>query len=331
MSADTTTLANALRPAVDNIPTIARFHNLSLPSKMREAAVIAGVGDIDKPGTGANAMWNIIRGNGNTSRQTFTEGTAAPGAGNQTDAQATLGWIWFRIMCGITGIAEDVARGASYYTDATYGEAGMYGETALGLRDLFDLVTTTFLGSATHGLLAAVDDGTTTVTYANNNRVALADLRSYVEPGGGVAVTYAGMNNVREALADTPRGQPANAWFVPENQRSAVSAIIGIGAAASLVRFTAGQATAGGALVDAGYGISSMAFDGVPIYSLPGMSTTNILALTMQHWEFRNIRELREDPQPLIGDQRKLSQWSTGLTMVCKSTRHQAKYTNLLA
>ena len=69
------------------------------------------------------------------------------------------------------------------------------------------LVNTTFLTSATHGLAAAIDDGSSTVIYGNLSRLLLTDLQAAVVNLGGGAVALANLTTLEQTMADQPHGE----------------------------------------------------------------------------------------------------------------------------
>lgn len=322
MAADTTSLANLIRPVVRGEPTSVKWSNKQFLAMMADAKMRAAAGPFDMMSQGGTQLqWNILRGTGNSATQIFTEATATPAAGQQTWVRGALNWIGFRTIVQWSGFAVDDLRSANFLTGAEYGEAGGFGEIPEGLNDLADLTNTTFLGNANNGLLVFVDDGTNIAVVAGLNRLTNTDLAGALTPVGG-ALTLAALSDLDEELSDNDIGQEPDAWFMPLNQRTNLARLLGTEATTSLVRFMAPQA--GGAVaLDGGYNKAAFSYMGKPVYGVPDMTDTVICGLKMKFWYHVTHRPIQVKELPAEGDVARRLQISTRSTLFCEQFRAQ--------
>lgn len=334
MAADTTSLAPLIRPQVEDVPTIVKYSHegpSSFLGRMAEAALRAGHGGFDlfRP-AGNTHGWEIQRGLGNSSAEIFTEAGAIAAAGQQTWLTASLAYIAFRVHVQVSGFAMDDVTGLGGYLDQSqYGAAQLLGEEPGAMADLFNLINDTNVGSTSNGVLAANDSGANTPTYAGYNKTVLTDLASQLTAVGGV-LTIAAMDNMIEALSDNPIGARPDAIFMPWNQATNYSNLVGPGAATSLVRYIAPEA-GGSARLDAGFNAQLLQHGDIPIYAVPVMTDTVILFHRMQYWHVVTHRPIQRKILPNDADIAAREQLSTRLTLVCKSTRRQGKLTGVTA
>jgi len=320
-------LANLTPPQVSPDLAIARWTNSHFLGGLDLAAQVAGVGTIVEEFRGGDTyQWDVERGAGNTSAQPFDETTPTPAPGSQTYARGTLPYLGFRAFISVTHSAIESQAGGSYIAGADYGRAGLYGELPGAVRDVVHLVNTTFLTSATHGLAAAIDDGSSTVIYGNLSRLLLTDLQAAVVNLGGGAVALANLTTLEQTMADQPHGEQPDVWFMPPNQAGRIFNIVGGPSATSFIRFNASDAASGP--LDAGWKRHDQAFAGKPVIEIPNMVNTEIYAVPMREIKMITPGVLATFDQPAVGETAALQMIRTRLVIVYKNTRKLGKINN---
>lgn len=332
MAADTTSLALRIAPVVEGTLTVARWRNTSFLSRLRDACIRAGAPDPDVMGrAGDDFRWLIERGNGNTSVSQFVEGEGAPNAGEQTYAQGVLNYLNFWGTAQITRIALEALQGSDYLQGPEFAEEQLKGEVPGLIADLLHLMNTVFLGSTTNGILAMCDDGVNIPNYAGYSRITLADLAGAGINAAG-ALANADFSDLREQMADDPRGQEADFYLGPENQYTNMWRISGSReSTASDIRYMAETLANGANPIDAGLGLSAQGFNSRPFYGIPGFNDSSIVGVVARHVKIVNKRPLRLDPQTANGDIAARVLASTRATPVYLSTRHAGRIYALTA
>lgn len=207
-----------------------------------------------KPSVGDTSYRWKIHDSGNDSVEIFTEGQGQPTAGVQSFQNAAVAWTYFRFMVQITGHAVDALK--SRWVD--HEDA----EVMLGMNDLVDLMTTSFMGS-TYGLTLAVDYGS---SYAGITRNGSASYFESTETAHNAALTTDALIDLRETCRDNDKGQRGPArWIMSLNQES------------NLYRLQGPHVISNSNPSDKLPGISSQTIAGEPVYALPDWDDNTIV------------------------------------------------------
>ncbi|HEY6017962.1 MAG TPA: hypothetical protein VIU16_14340 [Gaiellaceae bacterium] len=227
------------------------------------------------PLSGADPMqWNITYA-GNGSAQTYVESQAAPLAGKQSYARASLGCFHTEVVAGYSGHVADQVRNGGVYQDP------IQNELAKGIEDLFVQVESTLVGStADQGVQSIIDGGDTYAGLAPGTYTSWKSLETAV--GGALAVSTF-EDNLETAALSPYLSQPTD-WFMPANQITNYNRLVGTGATTSLYR---GNLPMAGGTNDIGmmpgnYLQGQTSYNGAPIHLISGLTTTVILALDMR-------------------------------------------------
>lgn len=325
MGADTTSLSTLVRPQVEEQPSIVMYTNNSFLPAMKSLGMSEG------PASGDTAYrWKVIRGTGNSSVETFTEGQALASSGSQSWIEAALSWVYFRAHVQMTGHARDALR-SHYVGDAYLGN--LAGEVKYAIDNITDLMTTTFLGTGSNGLQLAIDNAG---TYANVNRSTYSDWGSH-ETALSAALTVASMTAEVEALRDNDianSGTRYDAAVMPVNQITNYVALGGVEnstAGARLVRYIAEPGK--GPHMDVGWDDTGVTFMGKPVVGCGDLTDTVILFLcnVSDDWFLRHIRPLESKELAISDDSAAKLQLSVGSAFGCRNPRRQAKLTGVTA
>lgn len=144
---------------------------------------------------------------GNNSVEIYTEGQAQLPAGNQVYADCAVDYLAFRFMTQVTGHARAALR--SNWIPA------IEEEQTLGLRDLIDLITTTYMAS-TYGIEAGV---AATGSYAGQTRGSITWFESLVT-AVNASLALSDIEDMLEAMKDNERGRVPSMLFGPVNQET---------------------------------------------------------------------------------------------------------------
>lgn len=143
-----------------------------------------------------NIQWKVNYA-GNSSVGSYSENENFGTAGEQAYTTALMEWKLNKVVIQVSGLAQAVSEGPNSIIDATTTE------TEQGIRDLTRNINLQTLsdgvgnlngvnpalnaaGKNITGIQAAIDDGSSVVTYANIDRTANLWWRSYVLRNGGV-------------------------------------------------------------------------------------------------------------------------------------------------
>lgn len=326
MGADTTSLSTLIRPVVSEQPSVAMYTNNSFLPAMQAL----GMKEADQLGDNY-VRWKVLRGTGNSSVETFTEGMGIASAGSQSWVEAYLAWVYTRAHVQMSGHARDAMRSA-YLGDAYLGQFA--GEVKYAVDNMMDNYTNALLGTGANGVQLAIDSAG---TYAGINRSTYSDWGSGETAVSGV-LTVAAMTAAVEALRDNDianTGTRFDAVVMPVNQITNYAALVGPenGTAANrLVRYVAqpGQVAPH---IDLGWDDTGLTFMGKPIVGVPDLTDTVVLFLCNipDDWFLTYTRRLETKELAITDDSAANLQVSFGAAFGCRNTRRQYKLTGVTA
>jgi hypothetical protein len=172
-------------------------------------------------GNTSHGIPQIIAANG--SAQVYIEDQALPDAGYQQTIKPAASFKHFRTVCRVTGHAR---RGqwrnwGEEAAPAVYG--GMDIEVTKAKEDLVDLLNTTFMANATHGIVGIVDDDTT--NYYDTSRSTYTTLKSYVKTASA-ALSAALLDRLLQETYNQPYGGRIQLLLMAPAQARKYSAIV---------------------------------------------------------------------------------------------------------
>lgn len=253
----------------------------------------------------------------------FSEGAAAPAAGNQSYLDATGAWRYFRVIVQVTGHAQDRLRSGNAVSG--FGPA-LAEEMSRGQRDLVHLVTTSLLDTSAGGIQGIVD---------NSGTVYGIDRSTYtwwqsVETAVGGALTLNNLQTLSTDIRNQPRrGKPDLLIAAPNQLQNYINLVTnGTNTLASIVRAAPASQTIGN--LDIGYAPTAVAFQGAPIVEMPNLTNTVWLMLDSRWWQIKRIRDIQVKPLSNVGDE-DTYQISTALNLCCRNPYLQGKLTGVTA
>lgn len=328
MAATTTTLSTLVRPVVSETDaTIVKYTNRQFFQVMRAIGLQENI----PMSMGDSAFrWKVIRGTGNSSVETYSEGQAAAASGSQSVVEAASSYIYFRVVAELTGHAADQLK--SHYLGTDYAPQALGGEIKNGIDDLDDLAATTFLGTGASGLELAIDAAG---TYSGLSRTTYSDWGSEENAVSGV-LTVASMTLLHEELEDNDRGATVTACLMPRNQLTNYAALVGAenGTAADrLVRYVS---QGGAPQLDVGFMTTGLTINGTPIYGVQDMTDTVVAMLDTTDrngWAYITQRpiQIADKTAGSNSDAYAVKHVTMASTMVCRNPRKQGKLTAVTA
>lgn len=257
-------------------------------------------------GGDTNVRWKVNSA-GNDSVETFNEGDGQPDAGNQSYVSAAVPPQYFRAMLQITGHARDALRSAWFNSIAE--------ETLQAMRDIIDLITTTFM-SGTNGLETMVDSST---TYAGIARGS-AGYHESTETAVSAALSVEDLEDLLETIEDNDKGGKPTHIFGPRNQVTNFSRLSGT------------PYVQNGDPNDKGQHLISTSFAGRPFIGLPDFTNTVIAMLDMRpgHFMMKVHRPWSVKDMGPSGDS-DVMQLSYACIPICKQPKFQGKLTGVTA
>jgi hypothetical protein len=259
--------SSLVRENVQGAPGDIAFRRTDLLNFLRAKGAV-------RPWSGANpTQWNLVTA-ANGSAEVYAEGQAAPVAGRQTYARASLAPFYARIVCGYSGHVADQVRNGGVYVDP------MALELEKGTADLFKKVEDTLVGSvADQGVQSIIDGGD---TYAG---IAPGSVTSWkaLETAVGGALSFAVLEDNIELAALTPYLSQPTDILAPFNQITNYVRLAGSSATTSLMRF-APPAAGGSAdlgMTPGGLLQGQVSWNGMPFHGISGLTSTVILMLDM--------------------------------------------------
>lgn len=308
------TLANLARPNVAGEAVDLLFRKTDLVDLLRSAGRV-------RDGQGPTPYkWNVITGS-NASVEVFSEGQPPPNAGRQSFEQASLGAFYIRGVAGETGHARDNRAKGGFYQDP------FALESMLAQADLFKKLEDELVGSTQDRGIAAIIDATG--TYASISQASVASWAS--EENGSIGTL--GVDDLEDlyeeltsaTVSSVPRGAMPTHVLMPTNQITNYARTVGPAASTSLVRFQGGQAMDLGSTRPA-----MLAFNGMPIVPVRGMTTTEIYMIDVSGIELLVHRDLTVDP--IVGNPEESKfQLSFAVAVKVEKRNHHGKLTGVTA
>lgn len=251
--------------------------------------------------------------------EVFVENQAMGANSKRNLAQASLSPFYLRVPVAVTGhVLDQIAAGGTF-------EDVAQGELANGVKDLFELMESSLLGSTQDRGIASIVDATG--TYAGLAAGTYAAWAS-AETAVGGAMTAAVMQDGHETLRAAPHNTRATVILLPPNQMTNYTAVMGPAASSTPSRVQLPQS----APYDIGLLRAPPTFNGIPLFEISGMTSTEIywLDLTDEGVTFQTIRPLRVEPLAKTNDN---SQWqvSIGGALKVKNRRKHLKLTGVNA
>lgn len=268
--ATTTTAANAIEQVVQSDVVRGIFTNDAFWGIFRQET---------SPGD-TNYRWNLLT-NGITG-QTRVEGDPYSAVDANAYSRPILAYRLYDSSFRVTDHLLAALKG---------GQAQYFGAVALELTEALngvrDAVMTQWLGSSGEGWELAVDS---TGTYANLAHNTTTGWDSQ-EDAINAALSYAALDDLREELRNVERRGRPNALFCAENQISNYTRLSGPGVRTT---FTL-NADAKGNNFDPGAARDGVSFGGIPIYSVPDMTTTVWIMTQIENWMILNHERVAGD------------------------------------
>jgi hypothetical protein len=263
---------------------------------------------------GQPQQWNIVT-TANSASEVFSEGAAAPVAGKQAYAQASLSPFYARVIAGYSGHVADNQRAGGMWIDP------IQDAIVKGTADLWKKVEDTIVGStADQGIQSVVDAGDTYAGLAPGSYSTHASIETAV--GGALSFTVLEDNIETGALA---MAKPTHI-LAPHNQLTNYIRLAGASAATSNVRYTPGTKDFG-----TGSAIDNLSYNGMPLVGISGLTTTVILMLDMtSDFAFEIFRDVEIKPLSSANDDTSV-QISVAGALVCKVRRAHIKLTGVTA
>jgi len=274
---------------------------------------ISGIFPIAPPQGGTSQNWPVRTAVG--AAEAFSEGQVAPSPASNTYTTATQSPAYFRIVLQITGHTLDAAKGDGEIVTIVEREVSDK------VRSMRDLINTTMLGSSHLGTI--VDSST---TYAGVNRSTYSGWQSS-ESAVSAALSASALEDMVEDLLDADRGASYEDLMIlmPPNQVTNYLRLAGWSGNAVVQPTT----LTGGAF-DASFHRFQASFQGIPIISVPDMTTTEIYCIDRRSWEWYIHRPLKIEEKPAQDDSY-LWHLTCGLMLRCFEPHRQAKLTGVTA
>lgn len=251
--------------------------------------------------------------------EVFVENQAMGANSKRNLAQASLSPFYLRVPVAVTGhVLDQIAAGGTF-------EDVAQGELANGVKDLYELLESSLLGSTQDRGIASIVDATG--TYAGLAAGTYAAWAS-AETAVGGAMTAAVMQDGHETLRAAPHNTRATVILLPPNQMTNYTAVMGPAASSTPSRVHLPQS----APYDIGLLRAPPTFNGIPLFEISGMTSTEVywLDLTDEGVTFQTIRPLRVEPLAKTNDN---SQWQVSIAgaLKVKNRRKHLKLTGVNA
>ena len=255
----------------------------------------------------------------NGSAEVYVEDQNVPDPGYQQVITAGASFKHFRVFTRVTGhLRRQVgADWDSQSWPGAYGGSDV--EMAKAKEDLVDLVNTTFLGTAAHGVQGIIDAST---AFYDQSRSTYTALKSY-EKAGSAALSAALMDRLVHETYNAPYGGRIQLLLMPPAQARKYSALIH----GKLALPSAGDAAGSGAAM-------LPPWAGIPALEVRDLAATVILGLSGldSAWFF-----VVHEPAPGgisilpygVQADAKINQISTAGALICTQPNAQGKLTTL--
>jgi hypothetical protein len=256
----------------------------------------------------------------NDSAQVYIEDQALPDAGYQQTIQPKASFKHFRVVTRVTGHARRRQRRTWDEVNAPGVFGGVDIETMKAKQDLLDIVNTTFMANAIHGIVGIVDDDTT--AYYDTSRSTYTSLKSYVKTASA-ALSAALLDRLLQETYNQPYGGRIQMLLMAPAQARKYSAIVH-GKVNPLARTDV-----------AGAGIASVPpYGGVPGVVVRDLSATVILGLSGMDtdWFYLNNEPAAGGIDIKMispGSDAMVDQISTSGALICTAPQRQGKLETL--
>lgn len=273
MPATITTAAPFIRPNVQNPAVDSVFRGTDLIN------VLASEGRIVSAQGSSPFKWNTYTA-ANATAAIFSEGDALSTFGNQTSVQASQPAFYVRAAGSISGhLRDNIIKGGTY-------EDVRQAELDLAIADMYKFFEDSLVGSVTDVGIASIIDSTT--VYAGIDPAVNTAWASYEDNLAG-ALTVTAMQNLYENVVNTPYGAtPTHFLMNPGQVTNYINASGAPGSANSAYRIVPG---AQGGAFDSGVVMPLVTFNGLPVVSVRGLSTTEVYAIDISKLELLIHRE----------------------------------------
>jgi hypothetical protein len=284
---------------------------------------LASQGRVRKWMGGAPQKWNLCTA-ANGSAETYVEGQAAPVAGKQTYAQASLSPFYARVVAGYSGHVADQVRQGGVYVDP------IRDAIEKGVADLWKKVEDTIVGTtADQGFQSVIDSGDTYANLAPGTYTSWKALETAVS----AALSFTVLEDNIELAALTPYTSQPTHILAPFNQITNYVRLAGSSATTSLMRF-ASPANGGNAdlgMTPGGMLQGQVAWNGMPWIGISGLTTTVILMLDMNSDIGLEIyRDVTVEPLAKTSDDNNVMA-SVAVAPVCRERNKHIKLTAVTA
>ncbi len=259
---------NVQSPAVDSV-----FRGTDLIN------LLAAEGRIVSAQGSSPFKWNTYTA-ANSTAAIFSEGDALSTFGNQASVLASQPAFYVRAAGSISGhLRDNIAKGGTY-------EDVRQAELNLAISDAWKFFEDSLVGSVTDvGISSIIDAGT---TYAGIDPAVTTAWRSMESALDG-PLTVTAMQNLYEYVVDAPFGAtPTHILMTPSQRTNYLNAAGAPGSANSAFRIQPG--VAGGAF-DVGVIQPLVTFNGLPVVSVRGLSSTEVYIVDMSKLELLIHRE----------------------------------------
>jgi hypothetical protein len=246
----------------------------------------------------------------------FVENQAMGANNRRTLARAVLAPWYVRAGAAVTGhVMDQVARGGTW-------ENLMEAEVANAIKDLYNKIETTLLGSTQdRGIASIVDAADTYAGLAPGSYAAWASLETAVSG----ALTAAVMHDTYEALITTPYNASPSVILCAANQITNYVSIMGNSSSYSRMNLPMTGA------VDLGLLRSAPTYNGIPLVTIRQMTTTEMYWLDLSSGvELVVHRDLKVEPVAKVNDNTEVVA-STALALKVANRRRHAKLTGVTA
>lgn len=274
-----------------------------------------------RPPMGGTPLKWAVQYSSTSGAEVFVENQALGANSKRNLAQASLSPFYLRAPVAVTGhVLDQVAAGGTF-------EDVAQGELANGVKDLFELMESSLLGSTQDRGIASIVDSTG--TYAGLAAGTYAAWAS-AETAVGGAMTAAVMQDAHETLRAAPYNTRASVILMPPNQLTNYTAVMGPAASSTPSRMALPQQP--GQPYDIGVLRAPPQFNGTPILEINGMTSTEVywLDLTEEGVTFQTIRDLRVEKYAKTNDN---EQWVLSIAgaLKVKNRRRHLKLTGVTA
>jgi hypothetical protein len=263
---------------------------------------------------------------GNTSAELFVENDAVPNAGKRSFATAQISPWYVQAVAAVTGMVQDqVAKGGTF-------EDLLMGELKEASDALLYKVETTLLGSTQDKGVASIIDATDIFAGLDPATYTLWASR---ETGSISTLDVADMQDMYVGLMGASIGANTSDILCNMNQLKNYSNIQGPATVSSTAMFRGQLPSASNpGPFDIGVLSHGLAFNGIPMSQVRGMTTTEMYWLDMQSpgsdIEFLTIRDLTAEPLAKRNDNTEVLLTMGGALRV-SNRKFQGKFTGITA